>query len=124
MPVSLDGRELPNAPHWTISLGAQYKIEFGNNWSATLRGDYYKQTDTHARIYNPETDKIDTRQTVNLTLTIANPDFGCEIGTFVKNTPDEEAITDFYLTDDSSGLLRNAFHTEPRTYGVERQYRF
>ncbi len=30
----------------------------------------------------------------------------------------EKAITDFYLTDDSSGLYRNAFYTEPRTYGV------
>ena len=124
VPVSLDGRELPNAPHWTISLGAQYTIEFGNNWSATLRGDYYKQTDTYARIYNAETDKIDGWQNVNLTLTIANPDSGWEIGAFVKNATDEEAITDFYLTDDSSGLFRNAFYTEPRTYGVSLQKRF
>ena len=36
----------------------------------------------------------------------------------MKNATDEEAITDTYLTDDSSGLFRNAFYTEPRTFGV------
>ncbi|MBT9473387.1 MAG: TonB-dependent receptor [Phenylobacterium sp.] len=124
VPVNLDGKELPNAPHWTISLGAQYTYEFGNNWSATLRGDYYKQTETFARIYNSEPDRIDDWQNVNLTLTFANPESGWEVAGFVKNATDEEAITDFYLTDDSSGLYRNAFYTEPRTYGVSIQKRF
>ena len=39
-------------------------------------------------------------------------------GNIVKNATDEEAITDTYLTDDSSGLYRNAFFSEPRTYGM------
>jgi outer membrane receptor protein involved in Fe transport len=30
----------------------------------------------------------------------------------------DKAITDFYLTDDSSGLFRSTFYTEPRTNGV------
>ena len=46
------------------------------------------------------------------------------LAAYVKNATDEEAITDFYLTDDSSGLFRNAFFTEPRTYGVSIQKRF
>ena len=33
-------------------------------------------------------------------------------------------LMNFYLTDDSSGLFRNAFYTEPRTYGVSLQKRF
>lgn len=122
--VNLDGNELPNAPEWTISFGAQYTWDFGNDWSATLRGDYYKQTSTFARIYNSEADKLEDWQNVNLTLTVANPQNGWEIGAFVKNATDEEAITDFYLTDDSSGRFRNAFFTEPRTYGVSLQKRF
>ena len=43
---------------------------------------------------------------------------GVSVEAFVKNATDEEAITDFYLTDDSSGLFRNAFFTEPRTFGI------
>lgn len=124
VPVDLDGNELPNAPNWTISLGAEYTWQFGGDWAATLRGDYYKQTKTFARIYNSEPDRINSWDNVNLTLTIVNSRLGWEIGAYVKNATDEEAITDFYLTDDSSGRFRNTFYTEPRTYGVSLQKRF
>jgi outer membrane receptor protein involved in Fe transport len=117
VPVALDGKELPNSPHWTVSLGAQYTMNLGD-WQATLRGDYYRQTKTYARIYNSEADRIRSWENVNLTFTVEQPDSGLEVGAFVKNATDETAITDFYLTDDSSGLFRNVFYTEPRTYGV------
>lgn len=118
VPVDLDGNELPNSPHWTVSLGAQYTMELTDAWQAVLRGDYYKQGKTYARIYNSNADRIRGWENVNLTLTVENRDAGLEIGAFVKNATDETAITDFYLTDDSSGLFRNVFYTEPRTYGI------
>ncbi len=117
VPVDLKGNELPNSPHYTLSLGAQYTWDLGD-WSTTLRGDYYKQTDTFSRIYNSNADKIQGWSNVNITLTVANPGAGLVIDAFVKNATDETAITDTYLTDDSSGLYRNAFYTEPRTFGV------
>lgn len=117
VPVDLSGNELPNAPQWTISLGAQYSWTVGD-WDATLRGDYYHQTSTYARIYNSTADRIKSWDNVNLTLTVVNSDMGVEVAGFVKNATNEKAITDFYLTDDSSGLFRNVFYTEPRTYGV------
>ena len=117
VPVDLKGNDLPNAPHWTISLGAQYTMNFGD-WDATLRGDYYHQTKTFARIYNSGADKIKSWDNLNLTLTVENKDLGVEVAGFMKNATNEKAITDFYLTDDSSGLFRNVFYTEPRTYGV------
>ncbi|MBI1200320.1 MAG: TonB-dependent receptor [Phenylobacterium sp.] len=117
VPVNLSGNELPNSPHWTVSLGAQYTWILGD-WDATLRGDYYHQSQTFARIYNSSADRIKSWDNVNLTLTVTNSDLGVELAGFVKNATNEKAITDFYLTDDSSGLYRNAFYTEPRTYGV------
>jgi outer membrane receptor protein involved in Fe transport len=115
--VNLKGKELPNAPHWTFTFGAQYTMDFGSGWSATLRGDYYKQTKTFSRIYNSVPDQINGWDNINATLTI-NSDHGFAIEAFVKNATDEKAITDTYLTDDSSGLFRNAFYTEPRTWGL------
>lgn len=117
VPVNLSGNQLPNSPHWTVSLGAQYTWILGD-WDATLRGDYYHQSQTFARIYNSSADRIKSWDNVNLTLTVTNSDLGVELAGFVKNATNEKAITDFYLTDDSSGLYRNAFYTEPRTYGV------
>jgi len=124
VPVNLDGHELPNAPHWTLSVGAQYSMELPAGWSATARADYYRQTETFSRIYNSEADRIEDWQNVNATLTIDNDAMGLSVEAFVKNATDEEAITDTYLTDDSSGLFRNAFFTEPRTYGVAVTKRF
>ena len=123
VPVDLDGNDLPNAPHWTISLGAQYTMNFGD-WAATLRGDYYNQTKTFARIWNSGPDRIKSWDNLNFTLTVENSDLGLEVGGFLKNATNEKAVTDFYLTDDSSGLFRNTFYTEPRTYGVWIAKRF
>ncbi|MDB5433249.1 MAG: TonB-dependent receptor, partial [Caulobacter sp.] len=115
--VNLAGKELPNAPHWTFTFGAQYTADFGGGWSATLRGDYYKQTESFSRIYNSVADRLDSWDNVNVTFTVNN-DSGFAIEAFVKNATDETAITDTSLADDSSGLFRNAFFTEPRTYGI------
>jgi outer membrane receptor protein involved in Fe transport len=123
VPVDLTGKELPNAPHWTLSLGAQYTFEFGD-WTLTPRADYYKQTETFSRIYNSNADRIDGWENVNATVTLEHEPGGFSIEAYVKNATDEEAITDTYLTDDSSGLFRNAFFTEPRTYGVAVTKRF
>lgn len=117
-PVRLKGDQLPNAPHWTVSLGAQYTWAFAGSWAATLRGDYHWQGKTYARIYNSAADRIHSWRNLNATLTLANAERDLEFGAFVKNATNENAILDAFLTDDSSGLYRNAFYTEPRTYGL------
>jgi outer membrane receptor protein involved in Fe transport len=53
-----------------------------------------------------------------MTFTVANSAMGLSLEAYVKNLTDEEVLTDTYLTDDSSGLFRNGFYGEPRTYGV------
>ena len=116
--VNLKGKQLPNAPEFTVSLGAQYTVEMDNGWTAVARADYYHQTDSFARIFNSAPDKIEAWSNVNLTVSLANADNGWSVEAFVKNATDEEALTDTYLTDDSSGLFRNAFYTEPRTLGI------
>jgi len=121
--ASLDGRRLPNAPAWTLALGAQYGWEI-EGWLATLRGDYYRQGDSYARIFNTEGDKLRGYQVANASLTIASPNRGFDVQLFVKNLTDAQPITDAYLTDDSSGLFSNTFTLEPRTFGVAVTQRF
>ena len=115
--VQLKDNELPNSPHFTISLGAQYTMNWGD-WDATLRGDYYRQTTSYSRIYNSKADKLDAWDNLNATFTVANEGWGLKFELYAKNLTDEEVLTDTYLTDDSSGLFRNGFYGEPRTYGI------
>lgn len=116
--VDLTGNELPNAPHYTLSIGAQYNWEFGGGWAATIRGDYYRQTDSFSRIYNSTPDRLDGWENFNATFTFANYESGWAVEVYGKNLMDDAPLTDTYLTDDSSGLFRNGFYLEPRTYGV------
>ncbi len=80
-------------------------------------GRLFLSGSTYARIYNSAADKLKSWSNVNITATLASTD-GWTIDAYVKNATDEKAITGTYLTDDSSGLFRNAFYTEPRTIGL------
>lgn len=124
IPDELGGNELPNSPHWTVSLGAQYEFELGGGWSATPRVDFYYQGSSYSRIYNRISDKLDSYTNTNLSVILEQPDWDVRVQFYVRNLTDEEVITDQYLTDDTSGLYTNIFLSEPRTYGVAVTKRF
>ncbi|MEJ2816082.1 TonB-dependent receptor [Caulobacter sp. CCG-8] len=122
--ADLSGNELPNSPHWTASVGAQYTWDFSGGWSATLRGDYYYQGEQYARVYNTAYDRLKSWENANVTLKIEKPEWGFRIDAYVKNIGNDTPITDAYTTDDSSGLFTNLITLEPRTYGVALTKRF
>lgn len=122
--VDLGGNSLPNAPEWTFNFGAEYSWPLGGNWHATARADYYWQDDSYARIYNTSADQIRGYDNVNLLFRVDNPETGFAIEIWGQNVGDETAITDAYLTDDSSGLFRNIFLTDPQTFGMRVSQEF
>ncbi|MHB8528989.1 MAG: TonB-dependent receptor [Caulobacteraceae bacterium] len=124
VPVNLSGHKLPNTPPWTVSVGAQYIFELPNAWTATLRGDFYWQDNSWARIYNAVNDRLQSYDVVNATLTFANLDDGVDLQLFVKNAFNNQPITGTYVTDPTSGLFQNVFTLDPRTYGVMLTKRF
>jgi outer membrane receptor protein involved in Fe transport len=115
---SLKGRQLPNSPEFTVSIGAQYVWELQDDWRATLRGDYYWQDSSYARVYNAVNDYLQSWSNVNATLTFAKRDWGFTAQVWVKNALNSQPITDTYVTDATSGLFTNTFTLDPRTYGI------
>jgi outer membrane receptor protein involved in Fe transport len=115
---NLGGNELPNAPPLTISIGAQYTIPLSADWAGTLRGDYYWQDYSWARVFNDDPyDRIRGYTTVNLALILTNQS-GWQAMAYVKNVFDVTAITGDFLNSDDSGLTTNVFLTDPRLIGV------
>jgi iron complex outermembrane receptor protein len=115
---NLAGHALPNAPPFTVSLGSQYTIPVLDDWAATLRGDFYWQADSWARIFNDNPyDRIDGYTNVNFALIFSSDD-GWQIMAYVKNAFNVTAITGDFLNSDDSGLTTNVFLTDPRLYGV------
>jgi hypothetical protein len=115
----LGGKELPNAPHITATITADYTLPLPSDWLMTLHTDLYYQSEAWARIFNtPGYDKLKAYSNVNLAAIFTNDDAGWKVMAYVKNVFDKTNITGAFLNSDDSGLTTNVFMTEPRLYGL------
>ncbi len=117
--ADLGGNELPNSPHWTMNVGAQYGHDIlDGSWRMTLRGDAYWQSQSWARVYNAVNDKLHGWYNVNLSLWIERPDDDLKIEIYAKNLLDKTPITDAFLNSDDTALTTNVFVLDPRLIGL------
>ncbi|MGE5502301.1 MAG: TonB-dependent receptor domain-containing protein [Ignavibacteriales bacterium] len=115
----LSGHELPNAPHFTATVTADYTLPLPHDWLMTLHSDFYYQSEAWTRIFNtPGYDKLKAYTNVNLAAIFANEDAGWKIMAYVKNVFDHDSITGAFLNSDDTGLTTNVFLNEPRLYGL------
>jgi iron complex outermembrane receptor protein len=114
----LSGNKLPNAPPLTVSFGAQYTMPLSTDWAGTLRGDYYWQDYSWARVFNDNPyDRLRGYTNVNLTLIFTNQN-GWQVMLYDKNVFNTTAITGDFLNSDDSGLTTNVFLTDPKLIGI------
>ena len=122
--TDLSGNELPNAPHWTVNVGAQYGFDFLEGWRGTVRADGYWQSQSWHRIYNLGAyDKLHGWYNANLSVWVENED-GLKVELYVKNLLDADPITDAFLNSDDSGLTTNVFVLDPRLIGLSIRKEF
>ena len=115
---NLSGNQLPNAPPFTLSVGAQYSMPLSSDWAATARVDGYWQGNSFARVFNDKPyDQIHGYTNVNLSLIFTNQD-GWQAMAYMKNVFDTTAITGAFLNSDDTGLTTNVFATDPRLFGL------
>ncbi len=118
IPVSLDNKDLPNAPHYTISLGVQYAIDLPSAWEAILHAEYYRQGASYADIYNDAANAMRAWDNVNLTLNFEQPDSGFQVQLFAKNVFNSAVITGVGVDSESLGLSRSVTYLDPRLVGI------
>ncbi|HEY5238143.1 MAG TPA: TonB-dependent receptor [Rhizomicrobium sp.] len=115
---NLGGNQLPNAPPFTLSLGAQYSMPLSADWAGTARADGYWQGNSFARVFNDKPyDQLHGYTNLNLSLIFTNQD-GWQAMVYVKNVFDTTAITGAFLNSDDTGLSTNVFTTDPRLFGL------
>ncbi|MEN2788204.1 TonB-dependent receptor [Sphingomonas oligophenolica] len=123
--VDLSGNQLPNAPTWKFSAGAQHTMDIGSNgMTLVTRGDLTYTGEYFSRSFNRPIDKIQGYEVVNLSMTLNGPDEKWYLRGFVQNLTANNAITGQYVTDASTGLFTNIFTLEPRRYGVSAGFKF
>jgi iron complex outermembrane receptor protein len=115
---NLGGKQLPNAPHYTTSLAADYTLPVSEDWAATAHGDFYWQSQSYARVFNDRPyDKLRGYSNVNLALILTSAG-GWQVMGYLKNVFNTTAITGDFLNSDDTGLTTNVFLTDPRLFGV------
>ncbi len=121
--ADLEGNELPNAPRWTFNIGAQYTF-FIDDWLLTLRGDYYRQAKSYARVFNTAYDRLKAWDNANLAITLERPESDFSMQLYVKNLFNDAPITNAFTNSDDSGLSTNIFTLDPRIVGFSVTKRF
>ncbi len=115
----LSGNELPNAPHFTTTLTADYTAPLANDWMLTLHADLYYQSEAWTRVFNTEGyDKLKAYTNINLAAFFRHDPSGLQVMAYIKNVMNRDSITGAFLNSDDTGLTTNVFVTEPRLYGV------
>ncbi|WP_445364990.1 TonB-dependent receptor [Microbulbifer sp. ANSA001] len=114
--ADLSGNELPNAPRFTVNFGVEHTIPI-EDWDLTLRADYYRQSESYARVYNTEYDRLKAWSNLNASVSLNNPNSELYMQLYVKNIFDDAPITDMFTNSDDSGLTTNVFTLEPRIVG-------
>lgn len=115
--TDISGNDLPNAPHWTSTLGAQKSWDLPAGWRATLRGDLYWQSQQWARPYQLPIDKIHAWKNGNVSIKAVQDDAGLELEFYIKNIFNDTPITDTFINSDDTALTTNIFVLDPRLIG-------
>jgi outer membrane receptor protein involved in Fe transport len=114
----LGGNSLPNAPPYTVSVGAQYTIPLSSDWAGTLRGDFYWQDASWWRVFNDLSyDRLHGYTNLNLTLILTSQS-GWQVMLYDKNVFNTTAITGAFLNSDDTDLTTNVFLTDPKLIGI------
>ncbi|GAA0386843.1 TonB-dependent receptor [Brevundimonas terrae] len=114
--ADIGGNELPNAPRWTVSIGAEYVWNLGSS-DIVLRGDYYRQAESYFRVYNTEYDKLKGWGNLNVSVNVEMPNNGISVSIYAKNVINDTPVVDAFTNSDDTMLTTNVFTLDPRVIG-------
>ncbi len=123
IPVNIKGNQLPGAPNFKFSAGAQYEAPLGD-MTLTPRLDVVMTGETTGNIFNGTVNAIDSYWQANAQIQLDGPDKKWFVRGFIQNMFDQDSITGLYVTDQSSGNYTNIFTLEPRRYGIAAGFKF
>jgi hypothetical protein len=118
VPVNLAGKQLPNDPHLSLSLGAEYQFQLAAGWSLRPRGDWNYQSSSFAQVFNSPSDILPAWSQGNASLTLVSEHWKARLQAYVKNIANSAVVATFVQNSSALGLTRGAFFMDPRTYGI------
>src|SRR5690606_17259552 len=97
---NLEGRQLPRAPEFKMSLGAQYTFTLGNGGKLILRGDYARQSRVYFSAFEVRELSQEGYGWLKGRVAYLHPGGHWEFSAFVDNATDEDVISNAtYIAD-------------------------
>lgn len=120
-PLDLSGNQLPQAPNYTATGSADYRVPLANG-SITFHGDVFWTS----RVYHSEFNRLPVSQAayakVNASVGWNNERFGFTV--FGKNLLNKKTVDSSYQSSVTLGYPIFGWLAPPRTYGVRLTARF
>jgi outer membrane receptor protein involved in Fe transport len=123
IPVNIRGNQLPGAPNYKVTIGAQYEIPL-DRMMLTPRVDLHYTGESTGSVFNGPVNAVPSYIQVNAQIQLDGPEHKWYLRAFVENLTNSNAVTGEYVTDQSSGLFTNIFTLDPRRFGVAAGVKF
>ncbi len=119
----INGNKLPFSPEWTLSLGAEYKIDLGGSGSITPRVDYRYQARTYFTAFNLPFEQQEGYGLLGARITYADPSDRYTLSVYGQNLTDKKYYTFGQNALAAQGVAYN-YIGRPREYGVTAGVKF
>ena len=109
------GNPLPNAPEFSLTVGASYSAPIGNVGEATLRADFTHKSRRFHSVFEDQFNSSDPNDLLNARLTFDHESGRWSIAAYVRNLLDKDNES-FGFRAPFFGSLQ--LYSEPRNYGI------
>ena len=123
-PVDVKGNSLPYAPDSSLQFGVEYRHGVWTDLELAWRLQSYWQDDYFARVYNSATDKIDSWNQTDVSVSLQDVEQSWKLEWFVKNLENSASITGLSVENTLAGRFRLPAVLDPIQYGVRVQLNF
>jgi iron complex outermembrane receptor protein len=123
-PLDLSGNRLSTAPEYSAHAALSKSFTLGNGSLVTLSGNWTWRDDQHYEPFNQPNTFQPAYDEYGARLSWLSADKKWQASAWGRNLNDETAIVNNLISTDVFGFPRLGAVNEPRTYGVDFEYRF
>jgi iron complex outermembrane receptor protein len=122
--VDLSGNRLPNAPEYSVKLGAEYELTHAGGAATLLRVDYNWQDDVFFTEFNNADAMQEAHGKLDMSATYTSAEGQWSVSLWGNNLTDEDIIVNNIITAALYGNVRVGSTGAPRTFGASLSYNF
>jgi outer membrane receptor protein involved in Fe transport len=123
-PRNIKGNQMVRIPEWKFDAYAQYAMPLGDKGTLTFLSSYSWIDKVYFDVFAENTDKAPSYSRTDARITWLSSQEAWTVSAFCNNVFDDIGIRQIEAYQESDNFRRSGTLTNPRTYGMEVQYKF